>query len=78
MIGRLRGLFFGTDRRNRGYRLENPRPKPRYENDTYTGDMERDGYELLSRADPERMGRPPHVAGTEGDNYPGPDQSFER
>jgi hypothetical protein len=76
---RLFKTFFGTDRRNRGYKLQDLHPKPRYdESNYYSGKPEVDGYERLAKSDPDAAGRRPNVAGTDGDNYPGPDQSFER
>jgi len=83
---RMRGLFFGVDRRNRGFLLEDPRPIDRYSNPLDSNDMDHNGYELLSRADPGRTGRPPVASGSVGservsstqDNYPGPDNSFEQ
>jgi hypothetical protein len=71
------GLFFGVVRRNANYLLEDPRPIARLGDDQHTGDAGRDGYTLLSRADPAAQGNPPSVSGTLGRAHQGPDQSFE-
>ena len=71
------GLFLGSDKRNDPIELDDPRPIPRLGDDVHTGDAGKDGFTLLSRADPRRQGDPPAVAGTEGPVYRGPDQSFE-
>lgn len=73
------GMFFGTSRRNDPIRLEDPRPITDYgTKDIDSGDAGRDGYTVLSRADPNAQGNPPPVKGTLGRAYWGPDQSFEQ
>lgn len=72
------GLFLGMVRRNENFVLENPRPHPRYEDNVFTGTPRRDGYTLLSRADPHRQGSPPDVKGTIGLTFRGPSQDFEQ
>lgn len=71
------GFFHGAGRRNDNFQLEDPHPVPRYRDDTHTGRVALDGYELLSKADPDRAGSPPSVKGTVGVIHRGPDQSFE-
>jgi hypothetical protein len=66
------------EQRNDPIRLTDPRPIPVYDDNVHTGDTGKDGYTLLSRADPNRQGSPPAVEGTEGYVYRGPDQSFEQ
>lgn len=70
--------MWGPPRRNEGIRLEDPHPVPRYDDPTYSGDQLRDGYQLLSRADPRRQGDPPPVKGQLGPVYDGMDRSFEQ
>lgn len=72
------GLFFGSAKRNDPVKLVDPNPIHDYGDDVHSGSVARDGYELLSRADPARAGSPPPVPGTEGPVYQGPDQSFEQ
>jgi hypothetical protein len=73
------GFFFGTARRNDPVKLVDPRPLTNYgENDIESGDAGRDGFSLLSKANPQAQGNPPLVAGTDGYAYQGPDQSFEQ
>jgi hypothetical protein len=75
------GLFFGRATRNSNYILGDPHPVPRYDDhkgDVTCGDAGCDGYTVLSRADPDRMGDPPNVQGTVRRVYRGPDSSFEQ
>lgn len=78
----MRGLFstlFSRPRRNENVRLEDPHPIPNYgDHDYHSGDPFHDGYTRLSRADPDRAGTPPPVAGTLGVIPRGPDDSFEQ
>jgi hypothetical protein len=76
----MRGLgsFFGTEKRNRPVKLVDPRPVPRYPDNVHTGNVGLDGFELLSKADPDRAGSRPFVHGTEGPVFRGPDDSFEQ
>lgn len=72
------GLFYGSNKRNQPVKLVDPRPIADYGTASLeSGDAGKDGFTLLSRADPNRQGSPPPVAGTEGPVYWGPDQSFE-
>lgn len=77
MLG-LNGLFFGLSKRNDPIRLVDPHPVPRYEDNTETGRPGRDGFTLLSKADPNWQGSPPDVSGTVGRTHRGPDESFEQ
>lgn len=72
------GMFFGSQKRNSNYLLEDPRPLPVYADEVRTGKPFADGFTLLSGADEERMGDPPSVAGTKGRCFRGPDNSFEQ
>ena len=73
------GMFFGTARRNDPVRLVNPRPIEDYgTKDLHSGDAGRDGYTVLSQANPSSQGNPPPVAGVVGPAYQGPDNSFEQ
>lgn len=74
----MRGLFFGgIAKRNDPVKLVDPRPLTDYGDDVHKGNVALDGYQLLSRANPQAQGSPPPVSGTEGPTYQGPDQSFE-
>ena len=70
------GLFFGSKSRNDPVRLENPHPLPVYANIQETGDAGKDGFTILSKANPDYAGKPPLVGGTP--TYRGPDNSFEQ
>ena len=72
------GLFFGHKSRNDPVKLNDPRPIPRYEDPQHSGNAALDGYSLLSRADPDRQGSPPQVAGQEGTMNLGPAEDFEQ
>ena len=73
------GLFFGASKRNDNFKLTDPHPvECRPGSELTTGDPGKDGYTLLSRADPSQQGSPPNVEGTLGGTYRGPDQSFEQ
>lgn len=74
------GLFFGgSAKRNDPLRLVDPRPIANYGTHDYeSGDAGRDGRTVLSRAQPDRQGSPPYVAGVIGPAHQGPDQSFEQ
>lgn len=72
------GFFLGSNRRNDPIKLEDPHPIARYEDSVHTGSPAHDGFTLLSRADPKRMGSPPAVEGTVGPVPRGPDESFEQ
>ena len=75
----MRG-FFGFGRpssRNDPVRLADPHPVTNYGDDVTSGNAGRDGYTVLSRANPAMAGHPPSVAGSEGRAYQGPDMSFE-
>lgn len=72
------GLFFGAPRRNEPVRLVDPHPIPKLDDAVHSGNRFRDGYTLLSRAQPDRQGSPPPVAGTRGPARQGPDDSFEQ
>lgn len=70
-------FFFDRVKRNDPVRLSDPHPLTP-SSDITTGDAGRDGYSVLSRADPDRAGSPPPVKGNEGPAHQGPDQSFEQ
>lgn len=72
------GMFFGNPKRNENYILDDPRPIPRQDDTVCSGDAGRDGFTVLSRADPDAQGSPPSVQGTVGRSHRGPDQSFEQ
>lgn len=74
------GLFLGTRAtRNDPVRLVDPRPIADYgTHDLESGDAGKDGFTILSRAQPDRQGTPPSVAGVIGPSYRGPDESFEQ
>jgi hypothetical protein len=73
------GLFFGIVRRNQPVKLSDPHPIADYgTNDLESGDAGRDGFTILSRAQPNAQGNPPMVKGAEGYAFQGPDQSFEQ
>jgi hypothetical protein len=73
------GLFFGSNKRNSNYKLSDPHPLTDYGTGDYcSGNSFKDGYTLLSRADPDYEGSPPNVAGTICQCHRGPDQSFEQ
>ena len=73
------GGFFGMAKRNGLVRLENPHPVEDYGTKCVeSGDAGRDGFTVLSRANPNAQGSPPPVKGVEGPIYSGPDQSFEQ
>lgn len=80
----MRGLFgfgFGRPaRRNDPIRLADPHPVADYNAATplTTGNAGRDGYSVLSRANPAAQGNPPPVPGTYGPAHQGPDDSFEQ
>ena len=76
----MRGLFLFGRRatRNDPVRLVDPRPINDYGNDVEKGDAGKDGYTVLSRANPQAQGSPPPVNGAIGSAYQGPDQSFEQ
>jgi hypothetical protein len=73
----MRGLFFGNAKRNDPVKLVDPRPVEKYGDDV-TGDAARDGFTVLSKANPRAQGSPPPVPGVIGPAYFGPDQSFEQ
>lgn len=75
---RMLGIFFGGAQRNGNWLLEDPHPIKDYGNSVCTGDAGRDGYTVLSRANPCCAGSPPPVAGTRAPLRRGPDQSFEQ
>ena len=73
------GLFFGTVRRNQPVKLTDQHPIPDYgTKDLCSEDAGRDGFSVLSRADPHAQGNPPMVKGADGFDYLGPDNSFEQ
>lgn len=73
------GLFFGIVRRNQPVKLADPHPVADYgNNDLESGNAGRDGFTVLSRAQPTAQGWPPLVKGAEGLDYLGPDNSFEQ
>lgn len=72
------GLFFGVVKRNQPVQLADPRPLINYGDDVCTGDAGRDGFTVLSRADPTYAGTPPLVAGALGQARQGPDNSWEQ
>lgn len=72
------GLFFGNAKRNDPVKLVDPHPVKDYGDDVCKGNAGLDGFTVLSKADPNRQGSPPPVAGTVGPVYQGPDQSFEQ
>jgi len=73
------GLFFGRSSRNDPIKLDDPHPIADYgTKDLCSGDAGKDGYTVLSRANPNAQGDPPPVKGTAGRAYQGPDQSFEQ
>lgn len=72
------GLFFGSAKRNDPVKLVNPRPLTDYGNDVCSGDAAKDGFTVLSRANPRAQGSPPPVDGVIGPAFQGPDQSFEQ
>lgn len=72
------GMFFGTSKRNDPVKLVDPRPLTDYGNDVEKGDAGKDGFTVLSKADPNAQGSPPPVPGVIGGVYQGPDQSFEQ
>jgi hypothetical protein len=72
------GFFFGRERRNDPVRLADPHPIKDYGDDYCTGNAGRDGFTVLSRANPQAQGSPPPVAGSLGPVFQGPDQSFEQ
>lgn len=76
----MRGLFLLGHRhtRNDPVRVVDPRPIEDLGNDVYSGDAAKDGYTVLSRANPDAQGSPPPVNGVVGPVYEGPDQSFEQ
>lgn len=69
------GFFFGNHKRNDPYRLSPKNPRPTDES-LATGDAGKDGYTVLSKADPDRAGSPPSVGGFPVNR--GPDHSFEQ
>lgn len=71
------GLFLGSDKRNDPVELVEPRPIERT-SISDTGSPAHDGYELLSRADPNYQGDPPPISGTAGRTHRHPDFSFEQ
>lgn len=76
----MRGFFFSAAAtRNDPVRLVDPRPIADYgTHNLESGDAGLDGFTILSRAQPDRQGAPPPVAGVIGPSYRGPDQSFEQ
>lgn len=73
------GGFFGGAKRNGLLRLEDPHPIENYGTKCCeSGDAGRDGYTVLSRANPDAQGNPPPVKGVVGPIHSGPDQSFEQ
>ena len=73
------GFFFGHGKRNGLVKLEDPHPVADYGTHSLeTGNAGRDGYSVLSRADPNAQGNPPPVKGVVGPVHQGPDQSFEQ
>lgn len=75
----MRGFFFGSARRNDPIRMHNPRPVTDYGKQSIeSGDAAKDGFTVLSRANPDAQGSPPPVSGVEGPVHRGPDQSFEQ
>ena len=70
--------FFRRSSRNDPVRLSDPHPVTDYGDDVTSGVAARDGFTVLSRANPQSQGNPPPVAGAEGPAYQGPDSSFEQ
>jgi len=72
-------MYRGIQRRNNPVKLQDPRPVERLQDHTHTGDAGKDGFSVLSRANPLREGTPPPVAGQDPmGNHQGPDMSFEQ
>ena len=71
-------LFLGTAKRNQPVKLSNPHPVTDTMDKMDTGDAGKDGYTVLTRADPNSAGYLPRVKGEEGPVYWGPDNSFEQ
>ncbi len=74
----MRGFFFGNAKRNDPVELVDPRPITDYGDAVHKGQPALDGFELLSKANPQAQGSPPPVSGTKGPAYQGPDSSFEQ
>lgn len=73
------GIFIGSASRNDPIKLDDPNPIANYgTHDLCSGDAGRDGFTVLSRANPNAQGNPPPVKGVAGRAYQGPDSSFEQ
>lgn len=73
------GYFFGSARRNQPVKLENPHPVTNYGTSSLeSGNAGLDGFTVLSKAEPNRQGQAPPVAGTVGPVYWGPSQDWEQ
>jgi hypothetical protein len=71
-------IFTGDARRNDPIKLQDPHPIHTYNDAVHSGNAGLDGFTVLSRARPDRQGRPPPVAGQEGPAYMGPAEDFEQ
>ena len=69
--------FFGFPKRNQRYVAIDPHPVERFPDEVHSGSVGQDGFEVLSRASPERSGTRPPV-GVDGVMLYGPDESFEQ
>lgn len=74
------GIFLGGSQgRNDGIELEDPNPIPFYgTKDLHSGDAGKDGYTVLSAAQPDAQGRAPFVKGVKGRAFFGPSQDWEQ
>lgn len=77
---RAMGLFWGGQcGRNDPIELVDQHPIANYgDKDVCSGDAGKDGYSVLSRAQPNAQGRAPYVSGAIGRVYQGPAQDWEQ
>jgi hypothetical protein len=74
------GIFFGgSGGRNDPIELVDPHPIPNYgTKDLCSGDAGKDGYTVLSQAQPNAQGRAPSVPGVVGRVFQGPANDWEQ
>lgn len=71
------GFFLGSNhKRNDPYKVEELHVRERYDDAVHTGNMGADGFAVLAKADPDRLGSRPLVGGQPINE--GPDFSWEQ
>jgi len=69
---------WGPPQRNGNWKLDNPRPVETYDDPVHCDRVAECGFEVMSKADPDRAGDPPAVRGTDAALRRNFDRSFEQ